>query len=303
MAQSELVDYSINDEDLAFVKDRNARHQLLEFKSHLKTAMGPEGVVDIDRYIAKGTAGWVFKVTVKKTGETKAMKVLRMTQVRTGVREWYASKLLRSMALRNVVLTEPSVFVLERDTAQPLVMDQLQNAGPVCFYACFLQDFMSGGTLESLREDNRLQPKMMLKALHDVACTLAAMHAKGIQHRDVKPENILVELQGNDICAKLCDFGSCEIGDDPKGCADDVRRLGITLFALVTGEMWTKARLLRQDHNDLVARLSKVVENSDDKCLLRMPTVLHEIFDRSPRMERVAEIFGQLRGEMRSDLC
>jgi serine/threonine protein kinase len=139
---------------------------------------------------------------------------------------------------------------------------------------------------------------MMLKALHDIACTLAAMHAKGIQHRDVKPENILVELHGDDICAKLCDFGSCQIGEDPSGCADDVRRLGLTLFALVTGEMWTKARLLKQDHKDLMARLSKAVEKSGDACLQPMPAVLQEIFNKSPRMERVAGIFGELQAEL-----
>jgi hypothetical protein len=132
MTQSELVDYSINDDDLAFVKDRNVAPQLLlEFQSHLRTAAGPESAVDITHYIAKGTAGWVFKVTVKKTGESKAMKLLRMTQIGSGVKEWYVSKLLRSMALKNIVYTEPSVFVLSRNAAPPLVADQLQNAGPV----------------------------------------------------------------------------------------------------------------------------------------------------------------------------
>merc|ERR1712193_476537 len=108
---------------------------------------------------------------------------------------------------------------------------------------------MNGGTLEQLAEEKSFMPKQLFSALHDVASTLEKMHMHNIQHRDVKPENVLIQMEGSDVvAAKLRDFGSAEIGNIPENRADDVRRFGITLFSLVTGEGWTKMRLIHEKH-------------------------------------------------------
>jgi serine/threonine protein kinase len=44
-----------------------------------------------------------------------------------------------------------------------------------------------------------------LKIGFDVASALAYMHSKGIAHRDIKLENVLLSESGT---YKLCDFGS-----------------------------------------------------------------------------------------------
>lgn len=41
---------------------------------------------------------------------------------------------------------------------------------------------------------------------------MAALHAVGITHYDIKPENILVEYRGENMEIKLIDFGLCNIG-------------------------------------------------------------------------------------------
>merc|ERR1712012_827759 len=105
----------------------------------------------------------------------------------------------------------------------------------------------NGGTLEGLAKDGQLTPPMMFQALHEVAQTLAIMHSQGVQHRDVKPENVLVSMEGGTItAAKLCDFGSAEIGDRPQSRADDVRRFGVMLFSVAMGEPWTENRLIHE---------------------------------------------------------
>lgn len=47
-------------------------------------------------------------------------------------------------------------------------------------------------------------PKIMIH----LGSALAHMHANGITHRDVKPDNVLVKLGDQGLIAKLADFGT-----------------------------------------------------------------------------------------------
>jgi serine/threonine protein kinase len=49
----------------------------------------------------------------------------------------------------------------------------------------------------------------LLKYMRDAACGLDALHAKGVQHRDVKPMNLLL-MQGG---VKVADFGLAKVLD------------------------------------------------------------------------------------------
>ena len=52
-----------------------------------------------------------------------------------------------------------------------------------------------------------IQSKELLKYLRDAACGLDALHARGVQHRDVKPQNLLL-MQGG---VKVADFGLAKV--------------------------------------------------------------------------------------------
>uniref|UniRef100_A0A7S4UQH3 Non-specific serine/threonine protein kinase n=1 Tax=Alexandrium monilatum TaxID=311494 RepID=A0A7S4UQH3_9DINO len=300
MSQSQLIDYSLTEEDLSWAGESLAMlEEMRSFKEHLRTAGSPLDAIEIERYVAKGTAGWVFQVSRKSTGERVALKLIRMTQVRTGIKEWYVSKLMREEGFANIVFTDEVSYVLERATAPPIIQQELMNAGPVRYYVCFVQEFVDGGTLEGLARDGKLTPAMMLQAMEGVASTLASMHARDVQHRDIKPENVLVSMDGGSLAAvKLCDFGRAEIGSNPKGRADDVRRFGVMLFSLATGEGWTANRLIHEKHSDLVARLQEAVHASGLTGLLGLPAVLEQILDGGLEIKEVVPLLKELRAAL-----
>ncbi len=70
-------------------------------------------------------------------------------------------------------------------------------------------EFVDGRTLrEMLRQDGRLPVADTLAIAAQVASALAAAHAAGIVHRDVKPENIMVRPDGY---VKVLDFGIAKL--------------------------------------------------------------------------------------------
>ncbi|MFF4410319.1 serine/threonine-protein kinase [Streptomyces sp. NPDC001262] len=86
-----------------------------------------------------------------------------------------------------------------------------------------VMDLIRGTDLRTrLDRERRLAPEAAVAIVADVADGLAAAHAAGIIHRDVKPENVLLDMQGplgpgGAHQALLTDFGIARLVDSPGG--------------------------------------------------------------------------------------
>ncbi|MBB1243638.1 serine/threonine protein kinase [Streptomyces durbertensis] len=77
-----------------------------------------------------------------------------------------------------------------------------------------VMDLVRGTDLRSLLDrERRLPPRVAVSIAADIADALAAAHAAGYVHRDVKPENIL--LDDATRSALLTDFGVAKLIDEP----------------------------------------------------------------------------------------
>ncbi|PYC66484.1 serine/threonine protein kinase [Streptomyces tateyamensis] len=85
-----------------------------------------------------------------------------------------------------------------------------------------VMELVHGTDLRSrLEREGVLAPQAAASVIADVADGLAAAHAAGIVHRDVKPENVMLDLAappgpGGAPRAKLTDFGIARLVDAPR---------------------------------------------------------------------------------------
>lgn len=73
-------------------------------------------------------------------------------------------------------------------------------------YLYMVMDYMPGGDLVNLMSNYEVPEKWAKFYCAEVVLALDAIHHMGFVHRDVKPDNMLLDRHGH---LKLADFGTC----------------------------------------------------------------------------------------------
>jgi predicted Ser/Thr protein kinase len=212
----------------------------------MERAMGDErttiGKYEIVSELGRGGMGVVFKAWEESLQRFVAIKMLgdQLTNDENLVARFLReARAVADLNHPNIV----QVFSVDKHEGRPY----------------FAMEFVEGESLtELIRTSNKIEPSRALTLLKEVANGMSAAHDKGVVHRDIKPDNIMLTRHGG---VKVVDFGVARVEDpntkltatgmavgtpnyiSPEVCLgldvdqrSDLFSMGVVLYEMLTGE-------------------------------------------------------------------
>ncbi len=154
------------------------------------------GRYQVDRKLGEGGFGAVFQGTQIATGRQVALKVLHPHNVQDATA---VARFRREAEACSKLRNNHTVTIYDFDETDDGVL-------------YLAMELLQGKSLQELeRAEGPLHHARVLVIIDQVAEALGEAHALGIVHRDMKPENVMVERRGDEDFVKVLDFGIAKI--------------------------------------------------------------------------------------------
>ena len=169
------------------------------------------GRYSIIKLLGKGAMGAVYEAQDPQLHRRVAIKVLRPDTRARGGQEELQQRLLRE-AQAMARLSHPSVVAVH-------------DVGAIEDRVFIAMERVEGVTLDRWLHEAPRKPELIVRVLAQAGRGLWAAHQAGLVHRDFKPDNVLVEGSGDEVRARVTDFGLSRVDDEdaPATAAPDER--------------------------------------------------------------------------------
>jgi serine/threonine-protein kinase len=264
----------------------------------------------LDSLLGLGGMAAVYSAT-HRNGMRGAVKILDPI---VGRNDAMRERFLREGYLANSVNHTSAVLVLDDDTTDD-------------GHVYLVMELLDGATLEALAAEShgKLPTREVLDAMGQVLDALASAHARGIVHRDIKPDNLFLTTGG---VLKVLDFGIAGLLEaevaisitqtgSPMGtpafmspeqargrsktvdAQSDVYSVGATMFTLLSGELVHGSEITISEY---VAATFTTQARSVRAVVPELPEPIALVVDRALRLQKserwpsAADMLAALRG-------
>ena len=200
--------------------------------------------LEILEFLGRGGMGVVYKVRQKSLGRLAALKLLAPERVADPK---FAQRFVQE-AQALAALNHPNIVTI-------------YDFGQAGEFYYLLMEFVDGANLRQAMNARRFAPEQALAVVPPICEALQYAHDHGVVHRDVKPENLLLDKEGR---VKIADFGvakmlgssfsdvsaaESQLAGTPQYMAPeqllqstadhraDIYSLGVVLYEMLTGEL------------------------------------------------------------------
>lgn len=293
-----------HDRVTALAHDRLSTEERPAVQEHLETCRACRGFFrektgswfpQIDNYtviekIGEGGFGTVYKAVHHAKERTEALKVL---YAKTDLLEQYFENEIHLIAR----LRHPNIAIL-------------YDAQHSTYPPYYTMEFVEGHSLDEYFRDHRSSLADRIHMIRKVAAAIGYAHSQGVIHRDLKPQNILVDGEGE---PRIVDFGIAkrleaaahagrptnrdegaigtvgyiapeQVAGGPVDARADIYALGALLFHIVTGE---PARLAADTERLVPALRERSVSAADDLAAIIRRCIAQDPGRRYPTCEQL----------------
>ena len=147
------------------------------------------GRYDIQSHLGEGGMAYVYRAFDPGINRTVALKILKSEHCQDKERR---SRFIKEGKAAGA-LTHPNIVTV-------------YDVGELEGQPYMMMELLEGQTLEDvLRQESRLQIESIIEIAMQLATGLDYAHGKGVVHRDMKPDNVVLSPDGRSV--KIADFG------------------------------------------------------------------------------------------------